>query len=59
MGGKFRVKVGRRPLDCRARQFCAGTAVESIGPALFVIVEKRSSPPETLFAWQIGCETRQ
>jgi hypothetical protein len=34
-------------------------AVESIGPALFVIVEKRSSPPETLFAWQIGCETRQ
>jgi hypothetical protein len=58
MGGKFRVKVARggsigaaanlRRNDRRINQ-----------PPHFYDFEKRSGRPKTLFAWQIGCETRQ
>jgi hypothetical protein len=54
MGGKFRVKVG-----WKRRQFCAGTAAESINRRIFMIRKRRSNPLKTLFAWQIGCDTRQ
>jgi hypothetical protein len=58
MGGKFRVKAeGISQLEAPSVLRRNGRRINQ--PPHFHDSKKRSSPSKTLFAWQIGCDTRQ
>jgi hypothetical protein len=54
MGGKFRVKVGSEAPSVLRRN---GRRINQ--PPHFHDSKRRSGPFKTLFAWQIGYDTRQ
>jgi hypothetical protein len=59
MGGKFRVKVGRRRSIGGAASSAPERPSNQSTAAFFMIFKKRSSRFKTLFAWQNGCDYRQ